>query len=440
MGVRLACIDDFAFRKGQRYGSVLVDIETRNVVDILNSREYDDVKRWLDGFPNLEIVSRDGSITYKKAISDAHENAIQISDRFHLLKNLTEYAKGYIKRKIPIHIDLEVTSQQQYEPQELPKIRGKYKYATKWELILATQKMREDGYTVNQISELLGLANRTAMAYCKISPEEKMKYDTISMVKKSKVMENQGLKASTIQLIQDMIADGYSNQKISEAIGKSERTVRRYLKADPTGRHGKTGTKHRQKLDPYKEQVLALSAKGQSSTKILSNIRNSGYTGSASSIREFLRKQSIEAATEGNRSHITICRIERPSLIALLYKDISKVREISDDHYLRIIGLFPELGAVLQLLKTFKSVLMAGKPNDLDAWIEAARGLDISELNSFLTGVGRDLEAIKNAILFPYSNGLAEGTVNKIKVIKRIMYGRCGFHLLRRKVLLNNIN
>ena len=124
----------------------------------------------------------------------------------------------------------------------------------------------------------------------------------------------------------------------------------------------------------------------------------------------------------------------------MLYKDISKVREISDDHYLRIIVLFPELGAVLQLLKTFKSVLMAGKPNDLDAWIEAARGLDISELNSFLTGVGRDLEAIKNAILFPYSNGLAEGTVNKIKVIKRIMYGRCGFHLLRRKVLLNNIN
>ena len=182
----MACIDDFAFRKGQRYGSVLVDIETRNVVDILNSREYDDVKRWLDGFPNLEIVSRDGSITYRKAISDAHENAIQISDRFHLLKNLTEYAKGYIKRKIPIHIDLEVPSQLQYEPQERPKIRGKYKYKTKWELILATQKMREDGYTINQISELLGLGNRTVMAYGKISPEEKAKYDTISMVKKIK--------------------------------------------------------------------------------------------------------------------------------------------------------------------------------------------------------------------------------------------------------------
>ena len=66
--------------------------------------------------------------------------------------------------------------------------------------------------------------------------------------------------------------------------------------------------------------------------------------------------------------------------------------------------------------------------------------MNIPELNSFLTGVGRDLEAIRNAIVFPYSNGLAEGTVNKIKVIKRVMYGRCGFHMLRRKVILNNIN
>lgn len=275
-GVRLACIDDFAFRKGQRYGSVLVDIETRNVVDLLNSREYDDVKQWLDGFPNLEIVSRDGSITYRKAISDSNENIVQVSDRFHLLKNLTEYAKGYIKRKIPVNIDLEVVSPQEYEPHELPKIRGKYRYATKWELILATQKMREDGYTINQISELLGVGSRTIMAYFKVSMEEKAKYDAIPMVRKSKAMENQDLKAGTIRLIQDMVADGYSKRKISEAIGKSERTVRRYFKADPSGSHGKTGLKRRHKLDPYKNEVLALSAKGQSSSKIYSSIRNSG--------------------------------------------------------------------------------------------------------------------------------------------------------------------
>lgn len=440
LGVRLACIDDFAFRKGQRYGSVLVDIETRNVVDLLNSREYNDVKQWLDGFPNLEIVSRDGSITYRKAISDSNENIVQVSDRFHLLKSLTEYAKGYIKRKIPVIIELEVVSPQQYEPHELPKIREKYRYATKWDLILATQKMRDDGYTINQISELLGVGSRTISGYFKVSQEEKAKYDEIPMVKKSKAMENKDLKAGIIRLIQEMVADGYSNRKISEAIGKSERTVRRYLKADPSGSHGKTGLKRRHKLDPYKDEVLALSAKGQSSSKIYRSIRNSGYTGSATSIREFLHKHSISAATKQNRSHLHMCRIERSSLIALLYKDISKVKEISNDHFLKIIVLYPELGRVFQLLNLFKEVLMGTNPSKLDAWIQAAGSMNIPELNSFLTGVGRDLEAIRNAIVFPYSNGLAEGTVNKIKVIKRVMYGRCGFHMLRRKVILNNIN
>lgn len=439
--VRLACIDDFAFRKGQRYGSVLVDIETRKVVDILNSRDYTDVKHWLDGFPNLEIVSRDGSITYRKAISDSNKNIIQVSDRFHLLKNLTEYAKNYIKRKIPVHIDLEIVSSQQYETHELPKIREKYRYTTKWELILAVQKMREDGYTINQLSEVFQMGSRAITMYCKVPPEDKAKYDTIPIVKKSNTTKNQELKADTIQTIHNMLADGYSKQKIAEAIGKSERTVRRYLTADSSGRHGKTGIQRgRSKLDPYKDEILKLSAKGQSSSQILNNIKKSGYTGSGSRIRAFLYKYNIGAATEANRSNLSLYRIERPTLITLLYKDISKVKEINHDHYINVIGIYPELGQLFHLLKEFKNLLIGTNPNKLNAWIEAARSLDISELNSFLTGVERDMDAIRNAIAFPYSNGLAEGTVNKIKVIKRIMYGRCGFHMLRRKVMLNNVN
>ena len=439
-GVRLACIDDFAFRKGQRYGSVLVDIETRKVVDILNSREYDDVKMWLDGFPNLEIVSRDGSITYRKAISDSNRNIIQVSDRFHLLKNLTEYAKGYIKRKIPVRVDLEIASLQQYEVHELPKIREKYKYKTKWELILAVQKMRADGYTISQISEVFRIGGRAITSYCKVPPEDKEKYDEVPMVKKSITTKNKELKADIILNVHNMIADGYLKQKIAEAIGKSERTVRRYLTVDPSAQRGKSVSNRWSKLDPYKDEILKLSAKGQSSFKIFNSIKKSGYTGSASRIRAFLYNYNIGAATEVNRSNLSICRIERPTLIALLYKDISKVKDICHEHFINIIELYPELGQLFQLLKEFKELLNGTNTNKLDIWIVAARSLDIPELNSFLTGVERDLDAIRNAIAFSYSNGLAEGTVNKIKVIKRIMYGRCGFHMLRRKVMLNNVN
>ena len=58
------------------------------------------------------------------------------------------------------------------------------------------------------------------------------------------------------------------------------------------------------------------------------------------------------------------------------------------------------------------------------------------EFHSFINGLERDIDAVKNGIKYDYNNGLAEGSVNKIKVIKRIMYGRCSFNLLKQKVLL----
>ncbi|SHK96782.1 Transposase [Desulforamulus aeronauticus DSM 10349] len=86
----------------------MVDIETHRVIDLIPSREGNDVVEWLKTYPNLKIVSRDGSITYHNAIKIAHPEAIQVSDRFHLLKNLTSYCKeflmNYFKARVPIKV------------------------------------------------------------------------------------------------------------------------------------------------------------------------------------------------------------------------------------------------------------------------------------------------------------------------------------------------
>ena len=66
---------------------------------------------------------------------------------------------------------------------------------------------------------------------------------------------------------------------------------------------------------------------------------------------------------------------------------------------------------------------------------EKTAGLGIPELDAFINGLKQDVDAVLNAITFDFSNGLAEGTINKIKVIKRIMYGRCSFNLLKCKCL-----
>lgn len=102
------CIDDFALKKRESYGSIMVDIETHRVIDMIESRDCEDVIEWLKTYPNLQIVSRGGSITYKNAIDIAHPTVIQVSDRFHLLKNLTSYCKDYLMKMLSAKVIIDI--------------------------------------------------------------------------------------------------------------------------------------------------------------------------------------------------------------------------------------------------------------------------------------------------------------------------------------------
>lgn len=95
------------------------------------------------------------------------------------------------------------------------------------------------------------------------------------------------------------------------------------------------------------------------------------------------------------------------------------------------------LSALYSLMKEFHTAIFSKRPEKQDAWIESAQKHDIPELQSFVEGILKDLTAIKNGIIYPYNNGLAGGNVNKIKVIKRIIYGRNHFELQKAKVLFH---
>ena len=94
-------VDDFAFRKGKNYCTLICDMDKRKVLDILPSRNRKDLSEWLKNYPHIKLVSRDGSITYASAIKEALPKAEQISDKFHLIKNLLDVVSQYIKRKYP---------------------------------------------------------------------------------------------------------------------------------------------------------------------------------------------------------------------------------------------------------------------------------------------------------------------------------------------------
>ncbi len=128
-------------------------------------------------------------------------------------------------------------------------------------------------------------------------------------------------------------------------------------------------------------------------------------------------------------------KVERKWLVSLLYRPIDRVPSLSAKQLGRIIGEYPIIGSVYDAVAGFKETLFGKKETELDKWLEETDSLEIDELGGFINGIKRDIEAVKNAIALNYNNGLAEGSVNKLKVLKRIMYGRNSFELLKGKLL-----
>lgn len=430
----MVCIDDFALRKRERYGTVMIDIETGNVVDIIESRDYEDVEKWLKTFPNIKVFSRDGSITYAKAMRDSHPKAIQISDRFHLLKNLTDYCKEYIKRMIKSNIEIETTGENAVNDNIC--IKAKYQYETTWDLIVAVKKMRSDGCLIEEISDALGLSAKTVIKYSKIQDCDKEKYNkkSTAITKSEAISRN---KEDLIKEAKNYFEKGYSMRKIAGIMNINRSTVKKYISSDGTYTHASLGITRMGKLSHFKEKIIEMYSAGIKSSVIFQELRKNGYSGSDSLVRNFISQINRQATGTDN---LKTEKISRKHLISLLYKEIDKVKSITVKQVGKVFELYPELEIVYNVSSKFKELLFAQKIDMLDTWINDTLTLDIPELNSFVNGISRDIDAVKNAIVYKYSNGLAEGTVNKIKVIKRIMYGRCGFDMLKRKVLYANFN
>ncbi|MHB8065929.1 MAG: ISL3 family transposase [Ruminiclostridium sp.] len=375
------CIDDFAIKKRQRYGTIMIDIETRRVVDLLESRESEVVSEWLKTYPNIQVVSRDGSASYASAINKAHSSAIQVSDRFHLLKNLTEYAKEFLTNLLNVRVEIPATSE------------------SKSDILLVKR---------NLMVEKDFLMKRTE------TNKEKM-------IKK-------------IELVRSLRAKYYSIERISEETGISKQTVIKYLDPIFSPVNGREGSRSGGLLAPYHEEIINLLKKFYTYKKIQQEIQKKGYTGSLSSIKMFATRERRLMQAFGQRDSKGEF-IERQLLIKLLYNPLEKVRKISEEQVNAVIIKYPEVGKIYEIVHSFKEIIFSKKTEKLDVWLEKAVSLGISGITSFVNGINRDITAVKNAILYEYNNGLAEGSVNKLKVIKRIMYGRNNFNLLRNKLL-----
>jgi hypothetical protein len=362
----------------------MVDIETKRVVGLLDSRETQAVAEWLETYPNLKVVSRDGSASYASAITRAHPDAVQVSYRFHLLKNLTDASKQHITRLLGTRFRIKTDT-----PCDCGAAKSGY-----W----GETPGRDDG------------------------PTKKHKQNTEK-------------KALMVEKVRELRQKGLSCTAIGKETGLAYATIKGYLSPGFNPDCGNFGTGLGSKFKPYAEDVKRMLAEGKTFKTIEAALRESGYNGAASTIRMYatrerrLMKEAAAVENEGTE------QIERKWLVKLLYKSPDQVKEINEGQVRRVLSEYPVVSQIFDAVKSFKEILFSKKTEDLDSWMQEASLLNLEEVDSFINGLNRDIDAVKNAIKHEYNNGLAEGSVNKIKVIKRVMYGRCGFSLLKNKIL-----
>ena len=429
--VKLVCVDDFALRKRFSYGTVMVDLESHRIIDMIPSRETSDVQKWLATFPNIEVVSRDGASTYSSATTNSHPNATQISDRFHLIKGLSEVVNKYIIREFPARIEIPLTETISEEMKAL------YNTANRSLRIRFAHKKRKEGLTISDIAYLLHSCPTTVKKYLSI-PEEDIPADkVISREKQHQLAVQQ--KQQEVDEARKLAKDGYPIEQIAVMMQHTYKTIQNYLNPSYSVVDGHYNVRISGKLAPYEQEVLELRSKGMTYPQIHKIVCDKGYMGSVASLRMFIQKERTRMRDQDEQSKIQSEFIPRKSLCQLIYKKIENVTSITTMQYEQVLKKYPLLSELYSLVKEFYSVLFSKKPEKLDFWMESARKYDIPELQTFLEGITNDLKAVKNGISYSYINGLAEGSVNKIKVIKRIMYGRNSFDLLKSKILFHEL-
>jgi len=206
----------------------MIDIDTHAIIDMIASREQKEVAAWLKSYTNLHVVSRDGSITYRNAISEAHPQAIQVSDRFHLYKNLTNYAIEYLKKQLKIVIQVVADAPEmkstKIEPNQANQNR-KLTLEEKYQKILLLQVAGNKSQT--QICNALNMDVRSYKKLISSTDIERQKmFTTIAATNHD---ERVGNKIKLVNEIRKYKNQGLSKRGISRETGLSTVTITKYL-------------------------------------------------------------------------------------------------------------------------------------------------------------------------------------------------------------------
>lgn len=384
---RVLGVDDWAVRTGHTYGTILVDLERHRVVDLLPDRSAEALAAWLGEHLGVEVITRDGSSAYADGAARGAPDAIQVADRFHPVANLREALRQLLERNRE-HLPLAAP-----ESGECPRFEPD--------------------------RSLVGSYGRRS------EREEREREES-----RARRLERYGRMIELRKV-------GWSIERIATEVGISTRTVQRWLAAGSFPER-KPRTGDRSRLDKYKPYLDRRWEEGcRRVTQLCREIREQGYTGSHSSVYRYAayRRSGLSSPRPDDRRGSRGVWTPSPRRLSwLLLRPMAELSAAEEGYVTRLEASVADSMAARALAQGFVGMVQDREAERLDSWLEEASGAP-PELRSFAEGLRRDKAAVAAALSEDWSNGQTEGQVTKLKLIKRQMYGRASFDLLRRRVL-----
>ena len=378
--IRHLGVDDWAWRKGQVYGTILVDLDLHRVIDLLPERAAESFSAWLKQHPGIVTIARDRGGLYAEG---ATLGAPQVADRFHLLVNLSATMERVLEE------------------------RGR-------QLILPP------------VAEPAAPAPPAKVgALSQACPPPVPPRVTQSQLRRQRRLER-------YQQVVALFQSGHSQAAISRALNIGRKTIRRWLRR---GEFPERKPPHRAPTQ-VSEFAAYLQQRWQegchNASRLYREIRQQGYPGKRVMVARFVadwRKTSQATSTKAAK------KISPRHAAILVIRPADQLKDEQQQLLDRIALQCPEIIALRKLALGFRAALAAADSTQLRAWIDQAKHSEFGPVVRFAYCLQRDVSAVAAAVDTSWSSGQVEGQINRLKTIKRQMYGRAGFELLRARVL-----
>jgi len=394
--VNVLGVDDWAWHKGQRYGTILCDLERHRSVDLLPERSAEELANWLKAHPGVRVISRDRGSYYAQGAKSGAPDAVQVADRFHLLCNLREALVRALER---------------YRPE--------MKRAAQAAAVCQTQPPQP----VVEAASVLAIPVRPPTR-AQLAKE----------ASRSRRLER-------YKQVAELHQEGVSMRDIARRMGMHRGTVRKFLHAGQFPERAMR--KYVKRTDRFVDHLRHRWEEGcHNAVRLAEELVEQGFQGSYSAVRRRVAawREPGSPHTRGPKPALkeqSPPQAPSPNQAAWLLLWNSENRSAEENAFVDALWQeCPRLKNGTDMAQEFVRMVHDRKPDLLDDWIQRTHGAEVPyELAGFADGLLQDHAAVKAGLTLEWSNGQVEGQINRLKMIKRQMYGRAGFDLLRQRVL-----